>query len=189
MRSQCSLSSRAAGVARTHAPGQAAALTIALLAACGDESVVDPQAALVPASESSALSVSTTSDRDILIALYEATDGPNWLNSDNWLTDAPLGQWYGVDTDASGRVTTLRLAGKWDFEENHYVDHGLAGPILAELSGLARLEHLDLGVNKLSGPIPTNSADWQASESWIWGSTSLSGPSRRNWAAWPTSNA
>ena len=155
MRSQCSLSSRAARVARTHAPGQAAALTIALLAACGDESVVDPQAALVPASESSALSVSTTSDRDILIALYEATDGPNWLNSDNWLTDAPLGQWYGVDTDASGRVTTLRLAGKWDFEENHYVDHGLAGPILAELSGLARLEHLDLGVNKLSGPIPT----------------------------------
>ena len=24
-------------------------------------------------------------------AFYEATDGPNWYDSDNWLTDAPLG--------------------------------------------------------------------------------------------------
>ena len=43
-------------------------------------------------------------DRAALVALYEATDGPNWVNAENWLTDAPLGDWYGVDTDASGRV-------------------------------------------------------------------------------------
>ena len=30
-------------------------------------------------------------DRAALEALYRATDGPNWINDDNWLTDAPLG--------------------------------------------------------------------------------------------------
>ncbi len=40
-----------------------------------------------------------------LVALYESTDGPNWVNNENWLTDAPLGEWYGVDTDRDGRVS------------------------------------------------------------------------------------
>ncbi|MDE0357747.1 MAG: putative Ig domain-containing protein [Gammaproteobacteria bacterium] len=48
-------------------------------------------------------------DRDALVALYNATDGPNWIFNSNWLTDAPLGDWYGVDTDASGRVVQLNL--------------------------------------------------------------------------------
>ena len=37
-------------------------------------------------------------DRAALVALYEATDGPNWANSQKWLTDAPLREWYGVET-------------------------------------------------------------------------------------------
>ena len=37
-------------------------------------------------------------DRAALVALYEATDGPNWVSNEGWLTDAPLGEWYGVDT-------------------------------------------------------------------------------------------
>ena len=35
-------------------------------------------------------------DRAALVALYNATDGPNWVDNTNWLTDAPLGEWYGV---------------------------------------------------------------------------------------------
>ena len=34
-------------------------------------------------------------DPAALAALYEATDGPNWRNNTNWLTDAPLDEWYG----------------------------------------------------------------------------------------------
>ena len=129
-------------------------LAVVVVAAC-DESVVAPPAALVAASPPSALlSPAPASDRDILIALYETTDGPNWLNSDNWLTDAPLGEWYGVDTDASGRVVRLDLVGMWDSENSQQLRHGLSGAIPAELGGLANLEGLSLGNNELSGPIP-----------------------------------
>ena len=126
-------------------------LAVVVVAAC-DESVVAPPVAASP--PSALLSPAPASDRDILIALYETTDGPNWLNSDNWLTDAPLGEWYGVDTDASGRVVRLDLAGMWDSENSQRIRHGLSGAIPAELGGLANLETLSLGNNELTGPIP-----------------------------------
>ncbi len=94
------------------------------------------------------------SDRDILEILYNATDGPNWVNNDNWLTDAPLGEWYGVDTDASGRVIGLDLSGYWDSDKREIVRHGLKGPIPPELANLASLQRLDFIFNYLSGPIP-----------------------------------
>ena len=82
-------------------------------------------------------------DRAALVALYNATDGPNWVNSENWLTDAPLRDWYGVSTDVSGRVVQLRLT------RNH-----LSGPIPPSLGGLANLTRLTLEENALTGPIP-----------------------------------
>ena len=48
-------------------------------------------------------------DRAALVALYSATGGSNWVNRANWLSDQPLGEWYGVVTDDSGRVVELRL--------------------------------------------------------------------------------
>ena len=84
-----------------------------------------------------------TSDRDVLEILYRATGGPNWRNRTNWLTDAPLDQWHGVDVDAEGRVTALQL-----------VDNNLDGVIPPELGRLARLENLQLFGNPLTGPIP-----------------------------------
>ena len=93
-------------------------------------------------------------DRAALEALYHATDGPNWVNSDNWLTDAPLGEWYGVDTDASGWVVRLDLKGEWDNDQGEYPGNGLAGSIPPGLGNLSALEDLDLRANALTGPIP-----------------------------------
>ncbi len=83
------------------------------------------------------------SDRDVLVTLYDATGGPDWTERDNWLTDAELGEWYGVETDSSGRVTALRLQ-----------NNGLEGPIPAELGHLSALRDLFLWNNNLRGPIP-----------------------------------
>ena len=46
-------------------------------------------------------------DRAALVALYNATSGPNWTISTNWLTTAALSEWYGVTTDVDGRVTRV----------------------------------------------------------------------------------
>ncbi len=48
-------------------------------------------------------------DRAALEALYDATNGANWSRNDNWKTDEPLGQWFGVRTNSDGRVTRLEL--------------------------------------------------------------------------------
>ena len=77
------------------------------------------------------------------MALYKATDGPNWTNSTKWLSEAPLGEWYGVTTDSSGRVIEL------DLQENQ-----LSGEIPPELGSLIHLERLVLYGNELSGEIP-----------------------------------
>ena len=81
--------------------------------------------------------------RAALIALYNATDGPNWSVNTNWLSNRPITDWAGVYTDGFGRVSSLRLS-----------RNGLSGPIPAELAGLATLQQLNLGANDLSGPIP-----------------------------------
>ena len=42
------------------------------------------------------------SDRAALVALYNATGGPAWKDSSNWLTAAPLADWFGVAVDGRG---------------------------------------------------------------------------------------
>ena len=64
------------------------------------------QATVAPATATAppAASGSAETDREALVALYNATDGENWDRSANWLSDAPLGEWEGVNTDGDGRV-------------------------------------------------------------------------------------
>ena len=56
-----------------------------------------------------AASGSDETDREALVALYNATDGENWPLNKNWLSDAPLGEWQGVITNDDGRVIGLQL--------------------------------------------------------------------------------
>ena len=93
-------------------------------------------------------------DRAPLVALYHATNGPNWVDNENWLSDTPLDDWYGVDTDADGRVVRVNLGGQWDTQNGRWIRHGLKGAIPPELGSLAGLEGLWLYGNELSGTIP-----------------------------------
>ena len=84
-----------------------------------------------------------TEDRDALVALYHATDGASWSSSANWLSDEPLGAWYGVTTNAGGQVVRLDLT-----------NNQLSGALPAELGQLSELKWLLLSYNELSGAIP-----------------------------------
>ena len=150
----------------------AQALTVAL-AACGSDepsgvtgpdrtastpgSGVAPTATDTPAPADAtappAASRSAETDREALVALYNATDGENWRTSDNWLSDAPLDDWYGVATDDDGRVKELGL----EFEN-------LSGEIPPELGSLSNLVGLALSGNELSGCVPSR---WEECSSWI----------------------
>ena len=81
-------------------------------------------------------------DRAALVALHNATDGANWSNSENWLSDKPVGEWYGVRTNG-GRVTELELR-----------DNRLIGELPDEFRMLTRLEVLNLGSNQIIGTLP-----------------------------------
>ena len=67
-------------------------------------------------------------DREILEMLHDATGGRDWIDSRNWLTDAPLAEWRGVEVDDQGRVVELHL---WD--------NGLAGRLPPEFGELVAL--------------------------------------------------
>ena len=114
-----------------------------------------------------ASTVSIPAQREALVALYNATGGPNWTNNTNWLTDKDISTWYGV-TVFNGQVTALslgrnnlsgnlpeELGNLSNLEELYLWGNQLSGSIPKELSNLINLEQLHLDNNQLSGSIPT----------------------------------
>ena len=108
-------------------------------------------------------------DRDALLALYEATGGDEWLQDDHWLSDRPVGEWWGVTTNAEGRVEVLdlrhnQLSGELpqvlgnltELSELCLSGNQLSGTIPPQLGHLAQLTDLDLSGNQLSGSIPSD---------------------------------
>ena len=83
-------------------------------------------------------------DRAVLVELYNATDGANWADNTNWLSEEPIREWHGVSTDDEGRVSELSL-----------YENQLSGEIPTELGNLSNLQRLHLGGNQLTGGIPT----------------------------------
>lgn len=89
-------------------------------------------------------------DFDALIALYNSTDGPNWVINTGWAdgaagTDCNVCAWPGVVCDGNGRVMTLNL--------NAF---NLTGPLPAEIGDLSQLKYLLLVDNNLNGSLPAS---------------------------------
>ena len=150
-----SASSSNTGVATTQIAGSL--LTIAGIAP-GDATVTvsatDPgdlsaeQTVMVTVEEASM-------DRQILTAFYIATDGADWKNDTNWLSEGELGTWYGVTTDDRDRVTHLELP-----------DNRVDNSIPRALGGLTKLVRLDLNDNNMEGRIPRELGDLENLE-WL----------------------
>ena len=91
-------------------------------------------------------------NRCVLTDFYEAMGGPNWKRNDNWLTDVPLDEWYGVnghdddDPDPYNRV-------RWHMSPSDAIwalsleFNDLEGKIPPEIGYMARLRYLDLNSN------------------------------------------
>lgn len=78
-----------------------------------------------------------------LVKLYQATDGKNWKNNENWLK-TPMNQWYGVTLQAgTGRVRTLVLR-----------DNNLVGQLPDEVAGLDSVIKIIFSHNELYGNVP-----------------------------------
>ena len=121
--------------------------------------------AMIASHEGTDADCAERSERDILVALYEATGGPGWKNRDGWLSDRPLDEWHGVSVDESGRVVALNLF-------SNRLD---GGPLPPEIGDLAHLRVLGLGGNNVSGPLPpelgrlTELEGLQLGSNYLWG--------------------
>ena len=93
-------------------------------------------AALIPAAILSSCGPKQLSDKEILELIYNQTDGANWRDSykEGWLTAEDLNDWYGVEANDEGRVTSLKI-------------YDAKGVIPAEISGLTELQTLYLNMD------------------------------------------
>ena len=145
------------------------AMTI-LATSCDDAALAPPPPALE--SGPSPVRLVHAGDREALVALYNATGGPDWTRNDNWLSDESLDEWYGVVADSTGRVTGLRLRDNGligglpaavgdlaDLRFLHLPQNGLTGAIPPEIGNLGRLGALWLSDNSLSGSLPPELAE------------------------------
>lgn len=114
------------------------------------------------------------SARETLEILYAATGGEEWWRRDNWLTNAPLGDWYGVTTDGGETVVELSLYG-----------NNLRGRMPLELGGLTTLRLLDLSSNWLSGRVPPDLGYVDTLEEIYLESNLLTGPIPAEFGALP----
>ncbi|MCE7988315.1 MAG: alpha/beta fold hydrolase [Caldilinea sp. CFX5] len=84
-----------------------------------------------------------TSECNALVALYNSTNGANWVNNSGWRVALTPCSWFGV-TCFNGHVDMLNLP-----------DNRLNGNLPAQLADLPQLLGIYLAGNQLSGSLPT----------------------------------
>ncbi|MFC1552584.1 leucine-rich repeat domain-containing protein [Candidatus Latescibacterota bacterium] len=122
----------------------------------------------VTVTQAADLPPSANQDSLALVALYNSTDGPNWTANTNWLTSAPVSEWFGVSVDANEVIKLLdlkqnNLTGSIPPDIENLTNlivlnlqrNNLTGIIPSEIGSLANLSNLYLDRNDLTGTIPT----------------------------------
>lgn len=106
---------------------------------------------------------------DALVALYNATGGPNWTHHEGWLVDPDPCNWYGVTcgshTYPSYHVIWLHLA-----------NNNLTGQLPPEIVNLTQLDELLLNDNHLSGHLPAGMDNFDYLVNLLLNNNQISGP-------------
>ena len=83
-------------------------------------------------------------EREALIAIYNALDGDNWTNKENWCSDKPVSEWYGVSTN-NGYVEHLNLMQS---------DRPMQGSIPGEIGLLSNLQSINIWLQDCNNGLP-----------------------------------
>ena len=79
-------------------------------------------------------------EREMLITFYQSTNGDKWIRKDNWCSDKPISQWYGVTTHGWSLNESLRNR----VAEINLPDNNLTGEAyLADFKSIRGLNILD----------------------------------------------
>ena len=115
-------------------------------------------------------------EKDALIAFYKATNGDNWTRNDNWCSDKPLEEWYGVSCSSEGvsniyiaqnnlkGTLPAELGNLTNLRELLLFSGNLEGNIPPELGNLTKLSYLSLSYNELIGNIPSELGNLTAAD-------------------------
>lgn len=92
-----------------------------------------------------ALAQVSSTEKQALLDLYQATDGNNWNNT--WDIHSPVSNWYGVSV-SNNKVVAL------DLKFNN-----LKGELPTTMNNLVHIENIELSFNQISGTLPENISD------------------------------
>jgi hypothetical protein len=88
-------------------------------------------------------------EKNILIELFQSTNGFNWTRKDNWLSsNISICHWFGVECNNDSNVIGISLS-----------SNQLLGTIPDSIGQLDSLQTLGLRFNQLSGTIPVTPLD------------------------------
>lgn len=120
--------------------------------------------------------------KDALIAIYNSTNGDNWNNNTNWLSNEPLSTWYGVKVKGN-KITELNFSGNnligtlpieiGDLEGLEYLSfysgNNISGNLPETVGNLTELRLLSFEDNNFTGEIPASYANLtNLSGFWLW---------------------
>ena len=114
-------------------------------------------------------SLGRITDSLALVALYKSTNGKDWTNNTNWLSDKPTYSWYGINCTSTGM-----LQGTARVEAITLINNNLSGTIPKEIGNMDSLKTFSIAENKLNGEIPEevlshkNWIDWEPSYYFAW---------------------
>ncbi|TNJ30638.1 Cyst wall protein 1 [Giardia muris] len=107
-------------------------------------------------------------DRDVLTSIYDATNGPAWTVTNNWLSDDAVCTWTGVTCNIAGQIIEINLSNSGldgalpdvigcltNLKTLYLNGNSLVGDIPPEICELTHLQYLQINSAGLTGEIPT----------------------------------
>ena len=80
-----------------------------------------------------------------LVALYNSTNGPGWKTQTNWLTQAPVATWFGLETSVN------QTSGLNEILEIDLSNNNVSGTIPDSITVLDELQNFNVSTNFIKG--------------------------------------